>query len=832
MMPRNGARQLTDQDAILARWPGKSVSDAGIEHPALYHMLDVAAVAESLIRPWGFPDDVRDALVLLTALHDLGKVSDSFHNMLRDGVRQYRPHWEMTEVLLYRHDPILAEVLGLEDYQRHPLYACVAGHHGRPPSGGLDSWHLDFHIGEQAKQDAGEVIGMFAALWPDASLAGLDDARLQALEWWLPGFIAAADWVGSNTDWFPATSPGPHLAGYLAQARLRAARAVSEAGLTTPAPADGQIFDFEPRPMQAACADAPLPEGPMLAVIEDETGSGKTEAALILAQRMMLAGKGRGLFFALPTTATADAMFRRARDTVAHMFTGPVSLTLAHGRAALSEDFRALHGTSTRYSEAPVCSDWLADNRRRALLATVGVGTIDQALLSVLPTRFATLRHYGLASKILIVDEVHEMGTPYMATELAQLLRLHRMAGGSAILLTATLPLAQRRMLIEAWGSEDDGKVAYPALTIAGTSSGKALPSFPNARGPVTVIRLSDDAAAVAFLQEQVRKGAACVWVRNAVDDAIAAVDALHEAGVSADLLHARFTLADRLRHETRLLSRFGKHGEGRAGQVLVATQVVESSLDLDFDVMVSDLAPMAALIQRAGRLWRHMDLRPANTRPVPAAVLHVISPDPAQVADDQWLHRVIDRGAWVYPLDLQWRTARVLFEAGRIEAPSGLRALIESTHGEDAMPVPDVLEAAELERKGQGYAEANQARRNLIRIEDGYRDNPAAPDTDYPTRLGRLQRALMLVRHEGGILVPLAGENTAEGWQLSEVQVAEHRIAHLDLPAQDTPEIFALTTTWPEWRRAAVKVCPVEADGHICDGLHYDRERGIIFDR
>ncbi|MBW7923023.1 MAG: CRISPR-associated helicase Cas3' [Rubellimicrobium sp.] len=794
-------------------------------------MLDVAAVAEILIEPWGFLRPVRDALVLLAGLHDLGKISDSFRNMLRDGTRQYRRHWEMTEVLLYRHDSVIGEILGLEVYQRKSLYACVAGHHGRPPSGPLDDFRLDYHIGEQAMRDACEVIRAFSAFWPDASLSDMDDSTLQALEWWLPGFITTADWIGSNTEWFPATAPGPGLAEYLAGARGRAARAVTAAGLDAPSPAAGPLFDLAPRPMQAACSAVPLPDGPMLAVIEDETGSGKTEAALILAQRMMLAGKGRGLFFALPTTATADAMFARARDVVGCMFAAPPSLTLAHGRAALSQDFKALRGTSARYSDAPVCSDWLADNRRRALLATVGVGTIDQALLSVLPTRFATLRHYGLASKILIVDEVHEMGAPYMATELAQLLRLHRMAGGSAILLTATLPLAQRRMLLEAWGAEDDGSRAYPVLTVAGARRAEALPQVASPRGPVAVTRLSDDEAAVALLREKAAAGAACLWVRNAVDDAIAAVDALRDAGIPADLLHARFALADRLRHESRLLSRFGKAGEGRAGQVLVATQVVESSLDLDFDVMVSDLAPMAALIQRAGRLWRHMDRRPTAARPVPAPMLHVISPDPEVVEDDQWLHRVLDRGAWVYPLDLQWRTARALFDAGRIDAPGGLRDLIEAAHGADAPPIPATLEAAEITREGEGFAEANQARRNLVRIEDGYRGNPAAPDTDYPTRLGRPQRVLLLVKRKAGGLAPYAGSNDAEGWQLSEVQAAEHRVAHLDLPKQDNPEIAALTADWPEWRKRAATICTIGEGGRICEGLHYDANTGIVFD-
>ncbi|MDO5603767.1 MAG: CRISPR-associated helicase Cas3' [Paracoccus sp. (in: a-proteobacteria)] len=818
-------------ESYISDWPGKSAQvPDGPCHPAAYHMLDVAAVAEVLIEPFGFPEPLRDALILLTALHDLGKIGAGFRAMLQTGTRQIWRHWEMTEVYLFQHDDdLMAGILGGRGTVRKQLYSAAAGHHGRPPTlSKLDDHRLLEQSGPEAARDAPALIKAFAALWPAASLDGISTARAKELGWWLAGFVSAADWIGSNTEWFAPVAAGPDLGDYLDAAREAAPTAVRLAGLDAPHPSDKPLFDFTLRPMQAACAGIGIPAGQTLAIIEDETGSGKTEAALILAQRMMLAGKGRGIYFALPTTATADAMFSRARKLVSAMFDGPPSLTLAHGRAELSDEYRALRAPRNSPTDEPVCTDWLADNRRRALLGNVGVGTIDQALLSVLPTRFNTLRHFGLSSKILIVDEVHEMGTPYMATTLAQLLRAHRAAGGSAILLTATLPLDQRAALLDAWGAGDDGDASYPALTMAGGAARRDFAQTTGAKGPVTAQRVASVDEAVTLLADAAARGAGCVWVRNAVDDAIAGVQALRDAGVAADLLHARFTLSDRLTHEGTALSRFGRDGQGRAGRVLVATQVVESSLDLDFDVMLSDLAPMAALIQRAGRLWRHMDLRPRDRRPVPAPVLHVLSPDPAEVEDDRWLHRVLDRGGWVYPLDLQWRTAQVLFDRGQIDAPSGLRDLIETAHG-STLPVPPVLEQAELEREGLGYAEANQAWRNLIRFGEGYRQGGGAePDTNYPTRLGLPTKTLMLAVWQDGALRPYAA---AEAWQLSEVSVAEHRLHGLDLPDQSAPEIAALTADWPEWRRAAVTVCPLGENGQICAGLRYDRGFGILFD-
>ncbi|MFT3691466.1 CRISPR-associated helicase Cas3' [Paenirhodobacter sp.] len=819
-------------------WPGKSAPvEGGPRHPAVCHMLDVAAVAERLIAPFGFDQPLRDALVLLIALHDLGKISDSFRAMIESGVPQGYRHWQLTEALLFAHDERLAARIGGSWRQRQALYASVAGHHGQPSDLGLGQpGRPERDMRTALKQigtgltPAGEVIDAFCALWPGASLAGLDLRAEVPLSWWLPGLCAAADWVGSNTRWFLPEDGQPDVSDYLRRARAIAETAVREAGLAGAAVCPGPLFDFTLRPMQAACAEVALPDGPMLAVIEDETGAGKTEAALLLAHRMMQAGKGRGLYFALPTMATSDAMFGRARDVVGRMLTAP-TLTLAHGRAALSDAFRDLVGSDQRGEDAPSCTDWLAESRRRALLADVGVGTVDQALLSVLPVRHQTLRHFGLSSKILIVDEVHEMGEPYIGRELERLLQMHRAAGGSAILLTATLPMDLRRQLLKTYGGENPGP-AYPALTVAG---GEARGDFPPdtrpVKGPVRVERIADAEAAADLLVERAGQGAACVWVRNAVDDAIAGVAALRARGVEARLLHARFALADRKRIEAEVLARVGKDGVGREGFVLVGTQVLEASLDLDFDVMLSDIAPIAALIQRAGRLWRHMDRRPVRGRPVPEPVLHVLSPDPAVVRDDRWLQGTLGAGAYVYVLADVWRSARVLFEAGQITAPGGLRALIEAVHGAAAVDLPEVLLPSELQAMGKGAADGTLAQHNLVDLSKDYRNaGKGESDVTYPTRLGDETRTLVLARGTGAGLLPWAGEGTPENWALSEVSARRSRLDRLPLPDQSLPDIAAVTQHWPEWKRAEAVLCPVDEDGTICDGLRYDADCGLLF--
>lgn len=817
----------------IFRWPGKSADISGIETPAVLHMLDVAAVAERLVMP--LPASWRPLFVLFAALHDLGKINAAFRDMLRQDVPQVSGrHWEVTEALLIHHDDLLAGAIGGTPRVRAQLYAACAGHHGRPPLQDLQvkrGLHPMLRAAsDEAIADAGHVIRLFLTLWPQASAEELTLAQAKALSWRLAGVITAADWIGSNPEWFPARSEG--VTERLASSRTTAARVVREAGLDTPAPGTGPLFDFSPRPMQAAAADITLPDGPVLALIEDETGSGKTEAALILAQRMLLAGKGRGIYFALPTMATADAMFGRVADVLPRLFAQAPSLVLAHGRAALSEHFRDIAASRARDTDEPGPTEWLLDSRRRALLADVGVGTIDQALLAVVRARHAPLRQFGLASKLLIVDEAHEMGDPYMGRLLQELLRVHAAQGGSAILLSATLDLGLRQRLTDAFAEGAARPTAplvdraYPSLILPGVAT-PAITARESPKGAVQVRRLGDLEAALDLLARAAAEGAACVLIRNAVDEALAACMRLRERGVDADLLHARFALCDRKRHEAAALATFGKARAPRPGRVLVATQVVEASLDLDFDVMVSDLAPMASLIQRAGRLWRHMKARPAEARVHAGTdmrpVLHVLAPDPDHVAGSDWAALVLGRGARVYPAPMLWRTARALFDTGTIRAPDGLRALIEAAHGE-SIPLPAPLERDGIEAEGVASAARGLAGQNLIDWAAGYRMGAAgAGDSDFPTRLGLPQMPLVLMRDDA----PWSGDAwSVASCHLSEVSASLSRLSHLPLPESRPPEDAAL----PAWLLKTRHFVPVRENGEICEGLHYDCGLGLVF--
>ena len=394
-----------------------------------------------------------------------------------------------------------------------------------------------------------------------------------------------------------------------------------------------------------------MPSGPALFVVEDLTGSGKTEAALILAHRLMVAGRAEGLYVALPTMATANAMFDRLAESYRRLFarSAAPSLALAHGRSKLHQGFsdsilelgdaRELPTLDDEESEtaSAACAAWIADDRRRAFFAHVGVGTIDQAFLSVLPSKHAALRQLGLARKVLLIDEAHAYDA-YMSEETQRLLEFHASFGGSAIVLSATLPAGLKRKLVRAYTKETwEPKPAYPLVTVAphgGKPQDKGKAPRKNFSRRLKVERLARPDDALERIVAASRQGAAIAYVRNTVDDAVDAWDALRARGVEAMLFHARFAIGDRLAIERRVLERFGAASKNRSG-VLVATQVIEQSLDLDFDVMVTDLAPIDLLIQRAGRLWRHI----RSDRPLSEPRLVVLSPDPDGPVAAHWSH-------------------------------------------------------------------------------------------------------------------------------------------------------------------------------------------------
>ncbi len=881
---------------------GKARPDGGPgprTHPLVWHLLDVAAVLDLLLDlpdlARALPADWRGPLVFLTALHDIGKLSRSFQALAPE-------HWPPAlgpfrrPPQAPRHDTLGWMILtsrlradigacfpGWADRQLDPLLRAVTGHHGRPPderAGGL----LPEVFCPLCEQAARDLIHDLRALLAPPQIAPPKTRDAKHFSWLLAGLVNLADWIGSaNPPFRYEPAEAYDLPAYWGLARERAQEAVAASGLlpATVAPAGGLRALFPgidtPSPMQTWADAVELPPRPALVVIEDATGSGKTEAAVLLAQRMMADGRAGGLFFALPTMATADAMFGRLGASYRRLFvsvaTGgadpsrkkvvptPVavcaglgtfclgtqpSLVLAHGRAELHDGFRyailpvtspaAEVGENGAEPAGPSCAAWIADSRRKAFLAEIGAGTIDQALLAVLPSRYAALRLLGLSRRVLIVDEAHAYD-PYMREELCGLLRFQAALGGSAIVLSATLPQALRCVLADAFAEGRGGELASTAYPLATVVSGTAAAEYAIASAShrrVGVRRLPDTAA-VLYAITAAPAEAAIAWVRNTVDDAIEAAVALRARGHDVVLFHARFAMADRLAVEHEVLRRFGKEAGGNRGWIVVATQVIEQSLDLDFDMMVSDLAPIDHLIQRAGRLWRHAWRRP---RPVAAPELLVLSPEPVDNPPAEWLRAVLPRTEAVYrDPALLWRSARALFAAGAIITPTDMRALIEPVYAKGA-DVPPGLQDRSGRAMGKDAADAGLGRFNVLRPEDGYcRGNDGWEyDVRTPTRLSEGQVTVRLARLENGRVVPwAAADSPVQAWALSEVSVRANR---LGTPALDPVLAIALEQAKADWplylRETLVLVLVPSSDGssriagYPSDSISYHPQIGL----
>jgi CRISPR-associated helicase Cas3/CRISPR-associated endonuclease Cas3-HD len=817
-------------------------------------MLDAAAVCaaflegdrtvtRSICASTGFAETVvRKTLPFLVALHDLGKFAESFQDLRSDivasslGPRQARAYSVRHDRMGYMfwsdilsHETWsggwpLSIVDENEGWDLHayrdamdPWLRAVTGHHGEPPT--LDAYRpASEFFSPRASADAIHFVRDVVALLQPETLRLRDsessEEALTTSAWSVAGLTVLCDWLGSNQSFFPFRTSIIPIDAYWASALEQARTAVARSGVL-PASAStcrGMAGLFpgiaEPSPLQKIAETIQYSDGPQLVIAEEITGSGKTEAAIVLAQKLLHEGKADGVYIALPTMATANAMFARMRKVYERLFDDghPASLVLTHSARHLDDDASELS------------TAWLSDHRKKALLSQVGVGTIDQALLAVLPAKHNVLRLLGLQRNVLIVDEIHAYDA-YVSRILERLLEFHAALGGSAILLSATLPRDSRQKYLSAFakglgsGSPNTDSDAYPLLTHSGRTSFFETP-LPTRTGSQRTVKIEFVHAAsdvLALLAAAANDGRSACWIRNSVNDAIEAFDAMRQRiGEDAvTLFHARFTMGDRLRIERDVVRRFGPQSgsSDRSGRVVIATQVVEQSLDLDFDVMVSDLAPIDLLIQRAGRLHRHARTaqgdRTSASEDRPAPVMQILAPAWSDDPGARWLSSFLPRAARVYGHTGQlWLSMRCLREKGCIKVPDDARHLIESVYGSEAQGrIPAGLQKASDDFEAEQRANASLAGFNALNLSDGYKSTPAhwIEDTVTPTRLGEATTTIRLATRRNGEVVPLS-DSEKHPWDLSQVSVRRTLVAGRALaPAKDEEWIKAAEDLMPD---------------------------------
>lgn len=846
---------MTDNPESYFRYWGKaaqiiSSTDQQSYHLLPYHCLDVAAVGQQIllrdpillkkIIPKSIleknPEREQwfiDVITFLLALHDAGKFSDRFQNLRPDiteglkGCTDRYPYIHHTIMGRCLFDKVLwpnfwaQNFFDLDqsddsvDWQEvwEPWFYAMTGHHGIPPQK-PENLLLEV-FDDENQRSAVQFAETCAKLFLDNHLPLIplhyrhEISGFSRSSWLLAGLAVMSDWIGSNIRYFSYHSVAMPLEIYWKDYALPQAEKAIRAFGVLPTPVSQQtgmhaLFPnlSSPTPLQTYAESCPISPSPQLFIIEEATGSGKTEAALVLAHRMMAEGLGKGIYFGLPTMATANAMYERMEKAYDRLLSpgSRRSLILAHSASRLSDKFQQSIGYSKstvaeqenpdEVSSSAHCYAWLSDNRKKALLAQIGVGTIDQALMAVLPLHHQSLRLLGLSKNIMIVDEVHAYDS-YVEKVLENLLEFHAALGGSAILLSATLPQAQRQALLFAYSAglgQTCGEVKqsdYPL--VSHVISHKEQPEespiqrCEMTRRTIEVECTNDDALVMEYLSKTIDDGKCACWICNTVDDAIETYQTLSEMfGEDHVLLfHARFTMGDRLKIEQNVLNLFGKDStpDIRSGKILVATQVVEQSLDLDFDFMITDLAPMDLIIQRSGRLHRH---RRADRRDSPRLVVRI--PDYTEQPAYEWYSAKFPKGAYVYENHGQlWFTARLLRERKQITMPDDARLLIEGIFGEAAQrAIPKTLTKHEIKADGKKMAEQAIAQSNILHIESGYTDKSylwQEENAKTPTRLGEPRVTILLLKWENFILnFFVADAEFAE--QLSQVSISESKIS------------------------------------------------------
>lgn len=670
---------------------------------------------------------------MLASLHDLGKISPGFQrkcdawleeNNLTDIAS--RCFWQRD----YEPDHGKVSHSAIQDFLQHQgisrniaiyLAAILGAHHGRlkflpNPRGIRPPLNIKLTSDSQSGTDwnverqvcAKRVWDYFA---PSGSMASFSDDS--AAIWWLAGLTTVADWIGSDENYF---SPVPRDVDE--NVPLMARHALDSIGFMLPVITKDltfeQLFGFPPNRMQEKTI-ASITE-PGVYVIEAPMGMGKTEAALGAAYQLMAAGKASGIYFALPTQVTSNRIHLRMNDFLQRISPEYGKSRLIHGNSWLMQEtvpYRpASSGGWVKSSEdARNGRDWFA-SAKRALIAPFGVGTVDQALLGVVAAKHFFVRHFALAGKVVILDEVHSYDI-YTGTLIDNLIATLEGLGCTVIILSATLTGKRRNQIVSAPGNSDENS-DQPYPLISGRAEG--VPFEPvAAQAPLSRLVAVEFVKAETAAKEAINlasSGGTVLWICNTVGAAQKQYRYFQEHISDAfplGLLHSRFTHNHREEHETEWMGRFGKDASTRCGSILVATQVVEQSVDLDADLLITELAPTDMLLQRIGRLWRHERGKRLIGGPRICIIEEPATLDELREITPAQIKKKLGNKAFVYDPYILLRSLEVWQGRTEVEIPSQVRLLIEETYREKD-DEPEAWQTLRMEMDGNSMAYRQRA--------------------------------------------------------------------------------------------------------------------------
>ncbi len=614
----------------------------------------------------------------LCSIHDIGKNSPDFQRRDDDCLKNYKDKgygrlFECKKEKDFRHEKYSAwimEKLWVEkDSMDEDLAKCYAEvlalHHQKERKGKKKRYPAEW--GQLQMELERQMRELFC---PCESLPM--PKHRDAVCLFLTGLVILCDWTASSEPWEGLEE----TKDYIETSRSIAGKTLRSYGLIS-----DRIFpyvrDFKamwpeiknPRPLQRACME--LSDDALLTIIEAPMGEGKTETALYLAGKICNKRKKRGIYMALPSQATSNQMVLRVSAMLETMGMGKARLL--HGAAFLKEDEEI-------QKMGEEMSEWLRP-LRRAMLGGNAVGTVDQAMAAVLNNKFSVLRLLGLQNKVLIIDEIHAYDR-YMSWIINRLLAWCRVLSIPVILLSATLQAEQRKQYIHCYGAEFSGNedIPYPAVTQV-DEKGRISLAAPKAAFSSSytwkAVRKLGDAKGIAELAVDLVKEGGCLCVlmntvRNA-QELYKEVKKIKGQDTECLLFHARFPVGRREQIEKECLDRFGKQSETRPEKaIVIATQVIEQSLDLDFDGMITEIAPIDLLLQRSGRVHRHQGrIRPKTMK---NPIIIILVPDSNDNNSD---FRYGLTGCVYDPFLLQ-NTEMAIKEECHIRVPEDVRPIID----------------------------------------------------------------------------------------------------------------------------------------------------------
>lgn len=782
-------------------------------HPLVDHMTDVAACFECLSTCHSIRRAMEKAagreldecdiarLSVLAFLHDIGKANSGFQAKRWKNKPDIPLEWPchaghgIEAIRLFETDAqksiasLIEKICSWGDASE-PLLIASISHHGRPiKRDNHGDWNGNIWktvAGAYAPTGVLKEIGeQTEAIFPQAFELGsnpLPDAH--AFGHLFAGLVQLADWMGSNTDFFPFSEIGENRA---ITAKEKARKAIAVIGLDADdwrsklnacEPNFTTTFGIpNPHPIQAAMTDDNL--GPLV-ILESETGSGKTEAALWRFVYLFRAGLVDSLYFALPTRVAASQVYNRVQTAIRNLWPENPPLTIralpGYVNADGNDAKQGLANFEVLWSDNPddakAHQRWAAESAKRFLAAPIAVGTIDQALLATLQVRHAHMRHAMLARSFLVVDEVHA-SDPYMTTLLEHLLKAHINNGGQALLLSATLGSSARNRYLalvpgvkrpqaKSMNFEAACAIPYPAISdqnktraVEGTGRAKQVTWLAH-----DIIDAPDKISALAI--DAAKLGAKVLVIRNTVPTAIATLLAI-EKGIPdkawlfmvngiPTLHHSRFSRQDRPVMDKAVEAQLGKKRPVGAC-IVVGTQTLEQSLDIDADVLITDLCPMDVLLQRVGRLHRHRRSDAERPEKFQSAQVWVLTParhdlEPLLAKSKHGLGMFHNGGGVYTDLRVLEATRALLVEKPSVLIPDDNRYLVEVATHLDKLNCIQVAKGETWQKLGQKVEGNTGARKTIghlhaLDVEQIFGEQEFPNDVQIATRLGAQDRIL-----------------------------------------------------------------------------------------